>query len=178
MYSVAQVTGTFTDTRDGKVYKTVTIGTQTWMAENLAYKTEDTGNLIGSQPAASVSYGYYYRWDAALKASPQGWHLPTDAEWTTLINYLGGNNVAGNKLKTTTDWNLKNGTNESGFNALPADSYYGGVWGTGSNAYFWSSTESSSGRAWMRGLNVYNAQVSHTDDDELFGLSVRCIKDN
>ena len=117
----AQLKGVFTDARDGKVYKTITIGTQTWMAENLAYLPSVShsftssfdfpvyyvygydGNSVSAAKASAnyITYGVLYNWEAAKIACPSGWHLPTDAEWTILENYLG--TTAGDKLKETGD---------------------------------------------------------------------------
>jgi len=83
--------GTFTDPRDGKVYKTVKIGEQVWMAENLAY---DAGE-----------YRYHYDWETAKEACPPGWHLPTNEEWQTLVDFAGGKDIAGEKLKAKRGWN-------------------------------------------------------------------------
>ena len=135
--------GSITDI-DGNTYKTVTIGTQTWMAENLkvtkyndgiaipnvtdntAWRELTTGALCdyGNTPSNSETYGKLYNWHAVNtgKLCPTGWHVPSDAEWTELTDYLGGTSVAGDKLKETgsTHWsNLRTGaTNETGFTAL------------------------------------------------------------
>jgi uncharacterized protein (TIGR02145 family) len=179
--SVAQETGTFTDSRDEKDYKTVKIGTQTWMAENLSYKaSSDCWAYINDESFVSI-YGYLYSWEAAKAACPSGWHLPSDEEWSTLINYLGGVKVAGGKLKSTSDFQSPNtgATNESGFTALPGGYRYdektydkiGEIGG------WWSSTESYPCCAWR--LNVVNAGsgVSRSDNGKDLGFSVRCIKD-
>ena len=89
----------FTDPRDGNVYKMITIGTQTWMARNLAYKTNGGCKAINNNESNVPLYGYEYNWETAKIACPAGWHLPTDAEWTQLIDYLGGKKLAGNKLR-------------------------------------------------------------------------------
>ena len=102
----AQESGTFTDPRDGKVYKTVTIGTQTWFAENLAYKLSN-GCYAYRQNEYNVSkYGYLYLYETAKNACPSGWHLPNDIEWNSLINFLGGKEVAGVKLKQNNVWSI------------------------------------------------------------------------
>ena len=96
----AQSTGTFADTRDGKVYKTVQVGNQVWLAENLAYKPSEGKYYAYDNLALLVPiFGYLYDWETAKKVCPAGWHLPSDAEWTQLIEYLGGEDVAGGKLK-------------------------------------------------------------------------------
>ena len=110
-----------TDKRDGKTYKTVKIGTQEWMAENLAYKPSSGNYWAYDDDNSNVAkYGYLYDWETAKKVCPSGWHLPSDEEWTTLTDYLGGEDVAGTKMKSTSGWKEDgNGTNESGFSALP-----------------------------------------------------------
>ena len=179
--SVTPVTGSFTDSRDGKTYKTVVIGTQTWMAENLAYKVK-SGCWARNNDVTNVTYGYLYNWETAKTVCPKGWHLPTNAEWTTLTTYLGGENVAGGKLKETgtTHWQSPNtgATNESGFTALPGgcrDSR-GTFYNLGSSGLWWCSTESMSGGAWTYGLE-YNSSSVFSHDYKSSGLSVRCVRD-
>jgi len=117
----------FTDSRDEKTYKTVTIGTQVWMAENLAYYYPGCRMYYSQKYPDTLSnfknWGYLYSGEIALNVCPTGWHVPTEAEWTTLINYLGGEWKAPAKLKSATGWKLfRNenlGNNQSGFNALP-----------------------------------------------------------
>ena len=116
----------FTDARDGTHYDAVKIGNQVWMAENLKYLPSVVGPATGSETAAYyyvydydgtdvmaakatanyTTYGVLYNWPAAMNACPTGWHLPSDAEWTELTDYLGGSGVAGGKLKEigTTHW--------------------------------------------------------------------------
>ena len=118
--------GKFTDARDKKTYKTIKIGTQVRMAENLNYAVKDYSMCYDKKPANCKEYGRFYFWDAAKEACPSGWHLPSDKEWQTLVEFAGGYEIAGNKLKTTIGWgwendNLSNanGTDEFGFSALP-----------------------------------------------------------
>ncbi len=182
MSSTAQVTGKFTDSRDGKTYKTVKIGTQTWMAENLAYKVS-SGCWGYPSDSENKTYGCLYNWETAKKVCPTGWHLPTDAEFTTLTTFLGGDKVAGGKLKEsgTLHWKTSNvgATNESGFTALPS-----GAWDIprntiidmGRNTLFWSSTESESDRAYNIILGEIN-QVIRGRGIKTYGHPVRCIKD-
>jgi len=106
----------FTDPRDGKVYKTVKIGEQIWLAQNLNYEAE--GSLKDKK------YGNRYTWEQAKKACPSGWHLPSKEEWQILVDFAGGNEIAGKKLKAKSCWTGKdgvsgNGTDEFGFSALP-----------------------------------------------------------
>ena len=185
MSSFAQMKGSFTDSRDGKIYKTVTIGTQTWMAENLAYKASSGCWAYNDSISYVAKYGYLYNWGTALTICPTGWHLPTDAEWTTLTTFLGGESVAGGKLKETgtTHWNSPNtGTNESGFTALPGGYRYDS--GTFSNighyGYWWSSTEGSTSSAWVRNFYYYGSGVgsySNNYSSKDNGFSVRCVRD-
>jgi uncharacterized protein (TIGR02145 family) len=172
--------GTFTDSRDSKVYKTVKIGTQIWMAENLAYKTNGNIWAYNNDESNVVKYGYLYDWTTAKKACPAGWHLPTDDEWTKLINYLGGPNVAGGKLKADSGWgDNDHSANESGFSAIPArvrsdeegfSVTLGGQW--------WSSNEKDDKNAWSRYLSDVGRQINRGFFGEFKkdGLSVRCIK--
>lgn len=166
----------FVDTRDGQVYKTVKIGKQTWMAENLNF---------GDYPSVDKKYGKLYTWEEAMKVAPKGWHLPTDDEWTELENFLGGREVAGGKMKSVEGWNKPNegATNESGFTALPGGnrSSAGSFSSQGSYAYLWSATESPTGGvayAWSLYLNYYSAQsYRYAYYEALGGFSVRCVKD-
>jgi uncharacterized protein (TIGR02145 family) len=112
-----QAVSTFTDKRDGKVYKIVEINGQTWFAENLNYAAE--GSKCYEDKAGNCEkYGRLYDWNTAMKACPAGWHLATDAEWTALVNYAGGELTAGTKLKSSTGWmrhrGIPTGTNDYG----------------------------------------------------------------
>jgi uncharacterized protein (TIGR02145 family) len=178
-YSFAQVTATFTDERDGKVYKTVKIGKQTWMAENLAYKA-NSGCWSYDDNAANVNkYGYLYDFETAKTSCPAGWHLPSDDEWTTLMSFLG-ENVAVNKIKSTSGWNDNgNGNNSSGYSALPGghlfnNNTFGDI---GNNSYWWTSTELEATLAWTRSIDYNNNNITRDISSKTDGLSVRCIKD-
>jgi len=191
---------------DSNIYPTVKIGDQWWMAENLKvtrYRngddipivTDDTEwenlttgaycNYNNNSDNADI-YGRLYNWYAvndSRNIAPLGWHVPSDEEWQTLIDYLGGESVAGGKLKETgtTHWNSPNegATNESGFAALPGGyRYYNGYfYSLGSSAYFWSSTEYGSSRAWSRLLYYDYASVYRYDDYKHYGFSVRLVRD-
>lgn len=174
--------GTFTDSRDGKIYNTVKIGNQWWMAENLNHETENGCWVYDSIESNAEVYGRLYDWETALDVCPNGWHLPTDDEWTVLIDYLGDG--AGGKMKTTdtTYWESPNtgATNTSGFSALPGGlrcnggcTYFGlGLWAT-----FWSSTDIDSVNAWR--VTIYNSAdyIERTWGDKNVAKSVRCIRD-
>lgn len=180
MSSQSQVTGKMTDARDGKVYKTVIIGTQTWMAENFAYKASSGCWPINDKASIVAKYGYYYDWQTAKKVCPSGWHLPSDAEWKTLTDYLGGEEVAGEKMKNTKGWKKKgNGTNTSGFVALPGGYYSGSETfeQIGSSGYWWSSTEKNAKQAKDRSMYYEDGEVSGFGSNTWNGLSVRYVKD-
>ena len=189
---------------DGNVYRTITIGTQTWMVENLKvtrYRNGDalpnvtngtewnnltTGAYCDYENTASNStvYGKLYNWHAVFDSrniAPTGWHVASDAEWTTLTTFLGGEDVAGGKLKEkgTAHWLSPNygATNETGFSALPGGNYNGGSYNDlGSNGYWWSSTEYSSS-AWNRYMNNTHGEVYRTSNNQSVGFSVRCVRD-
>lgn len=171
---------TFTDTRDGEVYKYKTIGTQIWMTENLNY--EMPGSLCYNNNINTCdSFGHLYNWHIAQTAAPPGWHVPSDAEWTTLINYLGGATVAGAAMKSTAVWRDDIGaTNSSGFTALPAGYR---LWYNLKfvNVYFesgwWSSTSINDNSCNLYFIGTQDDVVYISPNSKDFDLSVRCIKD-
>ena len=173
--------GFLTDSRDGQTYKTVTIGTQTWMADNLNYETENS-YCYDDDPSNCSKYGRLYTWAAAKTVCPEGWHLPDTTEWNTLFTAVGGSSTAGAKLKSQTGWTAYYGiTNEDsfGFSALPAGFRfdYGHYINEGDYAYFWSSTEYSSYGAYYVSLD-YNGDYAYLGNDgKSNGFSVRCVKD-
>lgn len=170
---------TLTDLRDGKTYKTVTIGDQTWMAENLNYETENS-YCYDDDPSNCSKYGRLYTWAAAKTVCPSGWHLPSTTEWKTLFTAVGGSSTAGTVLKSTGGWyNDGNGTDAFGFSALPAGYRYSNGYydDEGDDALFWSSTESTSGYAYDMYLYYYSDGASLYYDDKYYGFSVRCVKD-
>jgi len=174
--------GTFTDSRDGKTYRWVRIGSQIWMAENLAYKVGSGCWAYDNDQSNVAKYGYLYDWETAKTVAPAGWHLPSDSEWNTLINYLGGENVAGGKMKATSGWDSPNtgANNSSGFSAFPGG-FYNYVVSEfshrGTFAGFWSSTPYGSEFAWKRGLDYRFGEPYHDYDGRRAGFSVRCVKD-
>ena len=191
-----------TDSRDGQSYRTVKIGNQEWMAENLNYETANSY----CSPSNCTKYGRLYTWAAAMDSAgswstngkgcgygktcsptypvrgvcPTGWHLPTMAEFETLFTAVGGSSTAGTKLKSTTGWNSGgNGTDAYSFSALPAGSRYNykDYSSEGNFAFFWSSSENGSNIAYFMGLyySYDHAYLNYHYKDN--GLSVRCIKD-
>ena len=193
---------------DGYNYPVVQIGDQVWMAENLKTTRYRNGDPITEQWAYNddannaAKYGRLYTWYAATDSrgiAPAGWHVPTDAEWTILENYLIANGynydgtTTGNKiakaLAATTDWNTYTETgapgadltknNSSGFTALPGGGRYGdGAFDyIGFLGYWWSSTESYTTSAWDRSLNYDYYPLSRSIDSKSYGFSVRCLRD-
>jgi uncharacterized protein (TIGR02145 family) len=194
----------FTDSRDGKTYSTVLIGTQCWMAQNLNVGTRINGSgnqndnssiekyCYGDNESNCDIYGGLYQWNEMMQYSttpgikgicPNDWHLPTHAEWTVLTNYLGGTIVAGGKMKETgtTHWISPNtgATNSSGFAAFPGGNRYhtGAFTDISQYGYFWSSTGVYSNSAWVRYLYYSTAEVLLQGTDKTLGLNVRCLHD-
>jgi uncharacterized protein (TIGR02145 family) len=178
----AQSVSTFKDSRDNKVYRKVKIGGQTWMAENLNYAA-NSSVCYGYENNAEycAKYGRLYNWSTAKTACPTGWHLPSDGEWTTLTDNVGGSETAGTKLKSTSGWNEDgNGTNESAFSALPGGS--GGSDGSffdnaGGLGHWWSATEHDAFGAWYRVMGYGHGVVFRVHDDKTNLISVRCVQD-
>jgi uncharacterized protein (TIGR02145 family)/uncharacterized repeat protein (TIGR02543 family) len=197
-----RVYAVFTDSRDGKTYKKVVIGTQTWMAENLNYDVPGVTSDVckGYGNANCEKYGRLYDWFDAMAACPAGWRLPSDAEWTTLTNYVGGSSTAGARLKSTSGWTCgrsdcsKNGTDDFGFTALPAgwevgyskippiDYEPGGpVYGcngdTGSEinyGFWWSATKSDDTTAASRSANGFS-DAFNRNEGYIGGGYSRCV---
>jgi uncharacterized protein (TIGR02145 family) len=195
---------------EGNSYITVYIGTQQWMWENLKTSKYSDGTTIpnitdntqwqnnttgacayyNNDAANNAKYGKLYNWYAVSKTTngnknvcPTGWHVPTDAEWTVLTDYLGGNRIAGGKLKEvgTNNWNSPNAeaTNTSLFSALPGgyrdhngNYSYVGVYGG-----WWSSTEDDTYNAWNRDLYNYIGNANRNGNGKKNGFSVRCLRD-
>jgi len=175
----AQQRSTFTDSRDDKIYKTVTIGKQVWMAENLNYITISGSWCYNDDSVNCNKYGRLYDWNTARIACPSGWHLPSDAEWTTLTNFVGSD--AGKKLKSTTGWTKNgNGTDAYGFSVLPGGGRYngGGFGDVGGYGYWWSATEYSATDAWYRDADSDYSSMDRDYNSKDRGYSVRCLRNN
>jgi uncharacterized protein (TIGR02145 family) len=174
-----QMLGSFSDQRDGKTYITVKIGKQTWMAENLNYSASDS-KCYGNDESNCQKYGRLYDWNTAMKSCPSGWHLPSRNEYKELDEAVGGENIAGKKLKANSGWNNNgNGTDEYGFSALPGGySISGGSFdGVGDYGSWWSSTENYANYAYGRYMN-YSYSIAFRNDYYKSRLySVRCLKD-
>ncbi len=196
---------TFTDARDGHVYGYLRIGRQTWMSENLAFlpmvsppthgsnwvddkKFYYVSGYNGSDAAEAMLTGYYqiygalYNWAAAIDACPIGWHLPTDAEWSELTDFLGES--AGGKMKETglNHWDSPNtgATNESGFTALAGGhrNYDGLFYDLRIDTNYWTATIDDSAHSWGRYLGYKYIGVSRFNYYRNYGFSVRCVKNN
>lgn len=196
-------TGSFEDKRDPKVYKTINIGTQTWMAENLDVNRFRNGDPIPeaktneewskaspawcyyeNDPKNGAKYGKLYNWYALVDPrglAPEGWHVPEAKEWETLSNTLGGIAAAGTKMRSTNGWSDNgNGTNESGFSGLPGGHRYidGTFIDIGRFGFWWSTSKSVAGYLSYT-LNNGNSYFGwgQGKEKEFFGYSVRCVKD-
>ncbi|MCQ2105151.1 MAG: fibrobacter succinogenes major paralogous domain-containing protein [Fibrobacter sp.] len=214
---------TLTDLRDNKIYKTVTIGTQTWMAENLnyaytgvkykyiSYTSDSTSWCYENKASNCDKYGRLYTWSAVMDSAaqfnvnagtkcgygktctpnsphrgicPEGWHVPTDEEYSTLYTYIGGSDTAGSLLKSTSGWDdyygkSGNGTDKYGFSVLPAGSRseHGSFSYEGCYALLWSASEKFSSYAWYQYFGYdydYAGQYNIYKDN---GRSLRCLKD-
>lgn len=162
------------DVRDGKTYKITTIRSQIWMAENLNYETADS-YCPGDVASNCAIYGRLYSWFDALTACPSGWHLPDSLEFKALFLAVGGRDVAGKLLKSTTGWDSNgNGTDDYSFSALPAGDKFGSF--EGGFASFWSSTERSDIYA-CRMVLRFNSDRGYFDHYlKSSWESVRCLK--
>ena len=188
---------------DGNFYETVTIGTQVWMSKNLDVATFRNGDSIPqvqtneewkkagenkqpawcyyeNDPANGAKYGKLYNWYAVNDPrglAPEGYHVPTDDEWTILQDHLGGD---AKKMKSTSGWfDEGNGTDQSGFNGLPGGNRYfdGNFDAIDSHGYWWSSTENATDFTWYRGLNFFYDDVDRSNGSKDNGFSVRCLRD-
>jgi uncharacterized protein (TIGR02145 family) len=164
--------GTFTDHRDGKIYKTIQIGKQVWMAENIAFQVENNFWIYDDESDSLINNSYFYNWETAKKVCPTGWHLPTHAEFETLVNMLGPDNEKA-------CYSLIKGGN-SGFSALSTGWCFsnGDFIDVGSCSFFWSSSPDDQENAFILNIDFsgFDARVAISIISN--GLSVRCLKDN
>lgn len=195
------------DARNGKSYRTVRIGSQIWMAENLDVATFRNGDLIQevaseaewvkSGETVTPAWCYYandqqntgkygrlynsYAVNDPRGLAPDGWHIPSDSEWTVLSTYLGGELIAGGKIKETKGWNFPNtsASNSSGFSAIPGGlrHFDGTFLSLGNEAYWWSSTNTTPGSYWIRWLDFVSENVNRGGHNGKRGIAVRCVKD-
>ncbi len=175
----AQQSENLVDVRDSKVYKTVKINSQVWMAENLNFEIEKSATFE-NLPDNGLKYGRLYTWDAANNACPAGWHLPSDDEWKELEKYLG---MSLTELEKIDSWR---GTNQStqlisdstlGFNILlagyknPPSNFYL----KDSQAFFWTSSFQNES-AWFRQFYIKSPQIFRRARPKSWSFSVRCVK--
>ena len=211
-------TGTFVDTRDSKEYKWVEIGNQVWMSENLSYTGNDIKNIsdnfdwydnstadawsyYDNTESNSGTYGVLYQWKAAEIACPDGWHLPTDADWKELESYLKekgysydgvvGNDKIAKSLATNLGWKSSNNLgavgntdfsdyrNVTGFSATASGfrAYTGEFDKNNEECYFWSATKDANDNYGNRKLSFDSSKIYTFHDNNKYGFSVRCIKD-
>jgi len=186
------VKGTFTDPRDDQTYSIVTIGSQTWLAENLNYETTDSWWYFDDEANGDI-YGRLYSWNAAMTACPGGWHLASDDEWKSLEMFMGmGQSDAdseemrgtdeGKKLKSISGWNTGTGTDEVGFTALPGGelSSFGFLY-IGDFAIWWTNTEytEQNWKAWYRFMDGDEDRIGRDKGKkEDAGYYIRCIKND
>ncbi len=205
--SASGLSGLLTDSRDGQVYKTVTLGTQTWMAQNLNYNPGDVSGMgtyawsgcYDDAASNCATYGRLYTWEVAMNRAacaygktcnpsgvtqglcPTGWHLPTHAEYGTLYTAIGGTGIAGTKLKSTSGWsNSGNGTDNYEFSVLPAGYRYdiGDFVSQGHDADLWSASENNRYYAWDENFGYSYVNVSRNIIyHKDYAFSVRCLKD-
>lgn len=197
---------------DGNTYKAVQIGRQCWLAENMRATHDRNGHeiLLGRDKSSSTPfrynpngksrnvevYGYLYNWEAAKVVCPNGWHLPSDAEWTQLSNYVSsqnqyccGNNADNNvkALATTSGWKKcskpctvgyhQNENNTTGFSALPAGGFYNGGYDYfGHGTFFWSATEMDAERAYKRYIDYDAVSIVRYNYYKFGAGAVRCVR--
>jgi len=205
--AITAASGSLTDSRDNKTYKTIKIGTQTWMAENLNYVDDGyLGLCYGDRPKEQIrnpenceKYGRLYDWSEAMGLErafngkkfdsnaekeqgvcPAGWHLPSVADWNELMMAVGGDDIAGKKLRAKNGWNNDaNGTDDYGFAALPGGQYSNGKFSNiGTFGYWWSATENNAYRAQTTNMDINRDRLRWDNDSKASNLAnVRCVKD-
>ena len=175
---------TLTDERDGQTYTVLKIGGQTWMAQNLNYKTTSGSWCYENSLyyCKEYEYGRLYDWDAAINACPTGYHLPSREEWKSLVTMVGGKGLAGKRLKSKRGWGSGNGTDDYDFYALPgggrrySDSAFGAI---GNLGLWWTATTKkyNNNSAYYRGISYDYDGVYEYNDNKRNAYSVRCVAD-
>jgi len=188
---------------DGTIYKTVKMGNQVWMAENLNVSHFRNGDIIPevksaeewikygkegkpawcymeNDPENGIKYGKLYNWYATVDPrvlAPEGWHIASDEEWTEMTDYLGGGILAALKMRTT-GLEKNDQASGGGFSGHPAGcrNSYGNFYGMDSFGYWWSTTGINSTDAWMRILNYVKCDLNNRNFNKIYGSSVRCIR--
>jgi len=187
----AQQKGSFTDKRNYKTYKTVKIGTQIWMSENMNYAV-DGSKCYDDIYANCQKYGRLYDWYTALEVCPNGWHLPTQAEWDMLYRFVDtgvpyhNSSTAGIHLKAKFGWNWVlekgepgDGLDTYGFSALPGGlgNWKGDFHNIGKCGYFWTSSEQADGKTYIWTVPYNEKTIFSLESGKYTFLSVRCVKD-
>lgn len=195
-----KIKGSFTDLRDGKSYRSVKIGNQEWMAENLNFDTLDgTGSRCYHDEAENCTiYGRLYDWNTVMNGSnssaaspndirgicPEGFHVPGNAEWDLLINFMEREISAAYDLRAVSGWEKNDyGTDRYGFAALPGgynggSSLFGEFQNIGYNGYWWTATEDESSYfATFRRIDFNYSRVMSEEKDKKNLYSLRCVKD-
>jgi len=194
--STESQSGTFTDERDGNVYKWVKIGDQIWMAENLRFKTDSGSWCWDNKEENCKTKGRFYNWETAMKVAPPGWHVPSDEEWKGLEITLGltaeqadqegmrgdDKGLLAGKIKLQDAWPTEYEgkpltiTNESGFSAVQTGFYALDEFTHQGYATWWSSTGVDL-KAWIRFVGFFNNTIDRVLNKKEFAFTVRCIKD-
>jgi uncharacterized protein (TIGR02145 family) len=186
--------GTFTDPRDGQVYRWVRIGTQVWMAENLRFKPATGWKCWNDVSGECARRGVFYDWQTAVNVPPRGWHLPSDAEWKALERELGVPaavidvagldrvNDAARSLKKPGSWPTAYAgkpievTGESGFDAVPTGFFALGEFTHEGYAGWWTAT-SDGEKAWVRAVAFHADMITRALNDKQFFFPIRCVRD-
>ncbi|MCB9496880.1 MAG: hypothetical protein H6686_08365 [Fibrobacteria bacterium] len=192
--------GTFTDPRDGRLYRTTTFQGQTWMAENLSWAGSDgtLGSCVGGTPEGCSTWGRLYTWIEAMQGStgsdatpsgvqgvcPSGWHLPSAAEWDSLAAHLGGGLLAGDSLKRSGAWtggSLDGGRDAIGFDAIPSGRHDpdGADYYQGESAFWWTSSRNGTEairRDLLRDRSSLYQAATDISGSFAYSHSVRCVK--
>jgi len=184
--------GSFSDSRDNKTYRTIKIGDQTWTAQNLNYKVGNS-KCYGNDENNCQKYGRLYDWETAIKACPNGWHLPSNKEWEVLYRYADNTSgtespykseTAGKYLKAKNGWNnyegySGNGTDDYNFTALPGGlgNSSGGFSSLGNYGNWWSSTEYDGSLAYNRFKSYKHDKAGWENEVKNKLFSVRCVQD-
>ncbi|MEN9353036.1 MAG: hypothetical protein RL318_361, partial [Fibrobacterota bacterium] len=191
-WNSVMIYGTLVDDRDGQIYKTIGIGRQMWMAENLNYSSGGSvGKCYNNSTDSCSKYGRLYTWEEAMNGAPSsaeipsevkgvcptGWHVPSDGEWDTLISAVGGTSTAGGKLKSTVGWS-SNATDDFGFRSLGSGSFDGKTFSlVGKYAPLWSATDNDAINAWYYTISDGLTTIGRAYNPKTLGFSVRCVKD-
>jgi uncharacterized protein (TIGR02145 family) len=162
-----------------KEYKSRLIGDKYWMLENMKFNYLPKESRLEND----TIYGYFYTWEVAQNVCPEGWHLPSNDEWNDIIEFLGGKEIAGGKMKKDTLWQSPNTgvSANSYFDALPGGYHHFkvsiGFTGQNRHGYWWSNTEDPSSFAFAFFMHFDHSEIFNSDFDKRHAFSVRCIKD-